>query len=354
MEKQSYEDLLRKIIREVFQSDDMIDYLCQNLSLLDKRQIVDIVRKAFIPMERKLGFFEELVVFEDKEELEVELIQAREDNDAFGEEWTKKYSYTYQAFALKEALKQLKMSNKEEGVLLLQEYVTSDGVEQIIGSVPFFTYENVGIYIKSCMEEASEKSNTCVNWYVIEMYKELEDGKLSLQYTYYVFDGRLIYFVDENSDVDSGIWNKDLNIPIPFSPGDIVVSDGKSTCEDVRAVILRIGDNVDCCSLVGLCKRKDGTVESVPVKHSNMFYEADSIIMVSPLYSMKRANQQIREEEPELLKISNFISGDEDRGYIVECNLWDSMPVTDVTDMFVERLEQEYQTWLEKYGKRIE
>lgn len=352
MKHRTFEELAKEIISEVFQSKDMRDYLCQNLDLLDKRNIVDIVRKSFVPLERKLEFFEELSVFEDKEEVEAELKDAQERNRTYDVELVKKYSYFYQAIGLKEALNQLKEDKEENGVLLLTEYMTSEGTDEILGNVPFLSYEKLDAYIKSSIsEQLDEESSESVFWHAIEKYREVEDGELELRYTYYVFDGKLIYYVDDNSEVDCSIWDKDLNIPVPFSPGDIVVCDGKPACEEICAFILRTGDNIDCCSLVGLCKRKDGTFESVPVKHSNMFYESDSIIMVPPLYSMKRVSQQVREEEPEMLKISNFVKGDEDRGFIVENNVLASIAATDVTDMFIEKLEQEYEIWYEKYRK---
>ena len=352
MKEKNFEDLLKKIIKEVFQSDDMIAYLCQNLDLLSKWQIVDIVRKSFVPLERKLKFFEELAVFEDKDEMEAEFRAAQENNSAFEEEWIKKYSYFYQGIALKEALKQLKEDKEKDGVLLLTEYMTSEGTDEVIRNVPFLSYEKLESYVKlSIAEQAEEELSECAFWYEIEKYKKTQDGELLLRYTYYVFDGKIIYYVDENSEIDCDIWDKDLNIPAPFSPGDIVVCDGKPTCEKIRAVILRAGDNIDCCSLVGLSKRKDETFESKPVKHTSMFYESNSMVMVPPLYSMKRASEQVREEEPEMVKFGEFIKGDEDRGFIVENNVLDSMEVADLTDTFIETLEQKYQIWYEKYRK---
>ena len=73
------------------------------------------------------------------------------------------------------------------------------------------------------------------------------------------------------------------------------------------------------------------------------------MVMVPPLYSMKRASERVREEEPEMVKFCEFIKGDEDRGFIVENNVLDSMEVADLTDTFIEKLEQKYQIWYEKY-----
>lgn len=348
MKETNFEDVLKKIIKEVFQSDDMMEYLCQNWDSLSKWQIIDIIRKAFIPLERKLEFFEELSLLEDKAELETELKEAEEGNHTFDVEWIKKYSYFYQAEALKEALKQLQMSDKEDGILLLNEYITSDGEDELFDNLPFYTYEKVESYIKSCMDQQKDEG---IFWYEIQKYKEVKSGELELRYSYFIFNGEIIYFDDENSDIDCELWDRDLNIPVPFSQGDIVICDGNPTCEEIRAVVLRTGDNIDCCSLVGLCKREDGIFESTPVKHSSMFYESRSMIMVPPLYSIKRVDQQIRDEEPEMVKIGEFIKGDEDRGFIVENNVIASIVPADVTDEFFEKMEKEYQIWYEKYRK---
>lgn len=91
-------------------------------------------------------------------------------------------------------------------------------------------------------------------YYVIEKYEEKKGGALERTYVYITFDGEIIYFEEEDSDLGSEVYccYADLNIPAPFRPGDIIVVDGRLTCEQKATVLLRGGDNWDCCSHVAM------------------------------------------------------------------------------------------------------
>lgn len=138
-------------------------------------------------------------------------------------------------------------------------------------------------------------------WYSVEKYEENEAGDLVQTYSFWVINGEIVYFDDENSDVDTGMrMHLDLNVPVPFKPGDLIGCDGGPTCDETMAVVLRVGDNFDCCSLVALCKRKGDVLEYTLVKHSSMFYEADMRLYVPPLYSARCVNLEIGEVDEAL------------------------------------------------------
>ena len=312
-----FEQLLKEIICEIFIYKDMQDYLCENINLLDEHHIVDMVRKSFIPLSRKLELFEALSVYEDIENLEKNLFKAKYEENEFEEKYIKEYSYNYQADFIREALSKLMIKDKSEGLLLLVEYQSEDGNEQIIDQLPFFSYEKLDTYIREYIkEEGIERLHNNKYFCKIEKYIETEEGDLEEEYFYYAFDGNIVYC--ESIDSNMGSCYEDLNIPVPFEPGDVIKCDGGPTCEDVVAVVLRTGDNSDCCSLVALCQRKDGTFDMEPVKHSFMFYEAESSIYVPPLYSIRCVNEDEKSENSVLKTISELINGDEEKGRIIE------------------------------------
>lgn len=337
-------ELIKQIIREIFLYKDMQDYLCENIALLDKIDIVNIIRRSFLPLSRKLEMFEALAVYEDKDALEAELAEARKSMHRFDAEWIQEHSYSYQALFLKEALSQLTTSAKSSGVLLMIEYQQVAGMEQRVGELPFYTYDKLIRFIKdSIAEETLEYMHARRRWYLIEKYIENTDGDLVETYSYYVFDGEVIYCDCEDSPM--GNHYGDLNVPVPFHPGDIIRCDGGPTCDEVTAVILRTGDNRDCCSLVALCKRENGMLEAEPVKHSCMFYTADTKIYIPPLYTARCINNELGNENIALKHISKFVNGDEDRGYIVERNVPITLQMEEVTDEWIRELEDEYQKW---------
>lgn len=132
-----FETAVKDVIREVFNSKDMQEYLCENVSALAKWQIVDIVRKAYIPLERKAEMFEMLASYEDAVALEKELQSACEGKHVFNAEYVMEHSYYYQAFAIRKALSEVKLQSKEDGVLLMIEQEQRSGEEQIVGICHF-------------------------------------------------------------------------------------------------------------------------------------------------------------------------------------------------------------------------
>ena len=127
-------------------------------------------------------------------------------------------------------------------------------------------------------------------WFSIDRYVETGTGELDC-ISYYVFNGEVMYFCDYSSTFDS-MRPGDLNVPVPFKPGDMIVCDGRPISEEIAMLIIRIGDNWDCCSLVGVCERDDGTFSTEPVKHSNMFYDSDAAVYIPPLYRARYASEE--------------------------------------------------------------
>ena len=181
-------------------------------------------------------------------------------------------------------------------------------------------------------------------WHIIEKYDEDANGELRLTYTYYLFDGEIIYYEDVNSDYGSDVFGGDLHLPVPFKQGDIITCDGGPTGNETMAVILRTGDNRDCCSLTGLMKRKDGLLEYGTIKHTTSFYDFESKVLVPPLFSASLVTEGNLKNEAELKRISDFVKGDEDRGYIIDMAV-NRLSEEEITDKWIREREKEYNEW---------
>lgn len=72
-----------------------------------------------------------------------------------------------------------------------------------------------------------------------------------------------------------------------------------------------------------------------------MFFDTETRVYVPPLYSARKVDN-LTDEYTALRKISDFINGDEDRGYIVERNVYE-IPMFEITDGWIAYLEQDYE-----------
>jgi hypothetical protein len=86
----------------------------------------------------------------------------------------------------------------------------------------------------------------------------------------------------------------------------------------IHAVILTVGDNVDCCCLQAACRSKDGIWVSGAVKHGSCFPDEFNLISsedaISPLYRIATFKEELSGDEKLLGLISQYINGDEDCG----------------------------------------
>lgn len=337
-----FEELVKNIIMETFTSRDMQKYLCENVSALTKDDIVEIVRKSFIPLERKLAMFRELSKYENADEVEEEIRLARTSKNKFEEIWIKEYSFYYQMLSMEQALAELAESKEKRSIFLLHEMQIFKGNEKEIDVLPFFSYEKCCSYIKKeCEQYAEEKQITL--WYILEKYKEDANGDLQLAYTYFLFDGQIVYYNinDKNNRCGSDVFGGDLLLPVPFKAGDMITCDGGHTGIEHQALILSTGDNKDCCSLVGFIKRKDDILDCAPIKHSTIFYNFRSAVYVPPLFSAKLMSDELLEEEVVLKEISAWIDGDENRGKVIADQVY-YVQQDEITKEWFDEMENAY------------
>lgn len=137
-------------------------------------------------------------------------------------------------------------------------------------------------------------------WFEVKVWDKSCSGKMQEMATYILVKGRPVYCdleevvcqqIEGISEADyyqfSMLSMTDLNIPIPFQPGDIVEVGSAPFTPRFRVLITDIGDNFDCCCIQGMCISEDGKCNIGAVKHGHVGkYRRDCYIMPSLLYEM--------------------------------------------------------------------
>lgn len=244
--------LIYDIIDEVMQSDDMKKYLHDNIILLKPRMINDMIVHAPISLSQKYEIMKLLT-------------------DTYDEECYNK-SFKFLSSALYE------LNNHKSGRVYEVYYCYSDEDNNVneSGSELFKSFDNAMRYIKNDIIYVD--NNT---WTILTMWDEI-DGELTETFSYCFIDNNFYFACDEYIEA----WmSGEVNLPIPFKPGDKIITNGYPFTKESEAIIIDIGDNYDCCSII--IELADG--ETGPLKHSFAF-RWDIVSSISPLYRIRKMN----------------------------------------------------------------
>lgn len=308
-------ELLKQIIAEIFPSEDMKTYLSENIDKLWRYQVLNMISGAMVPLKRKLVMFEALEIEEQKCGN-----YFAEKDDLFRD---KDLIQTFGQFAegIKRAVEELEISTKENGILLMQEKQLIDGEDCIIGDLPFFSYEKFLSYMKEYQQNREEGLE--YDWHKVEKYQEDEKGNLEETHEYIFVNGEL-FFYSNLTDDEFDCWPDDnLNLPVPFKAGDIILVEPMPFSVRKKGLILDIGDNSDCCCVQVMHKNERGWIDTAALKHSSMFYSNMSYPSVSALYTAHIYDGELEEDETFLAVGKEFISDSKMRG----SQLWDCLPI---------------------------
>lgn len=145
---------------------------------------------------------------------------------------------------------------------------------------------------------------------------------------FYILVGNEIYYFKRNGntrhDGFSGyVSSLDLDLPIPFKPGDIVTLDCTPFRPMKQAVLLEV-DNRDCCGVQMLYSRKSETNgekiwETGALKHGHGWDGFFPIL--SSLYRLSKFEGELTEEELLMKDVRQYVLKDEGNG----SKLWDFM-----------------------------
>lgn len=304
--------LLKHAIQEVIPSKDMRKYLCSHADELEQYQVAEMISGAPISLYKKLELFTELGRDEDLEE---DIKKAEDDRNR---KWIEKDSFFFRAKAVERAIAGLEISGNEAFTVFRYERV--DWAKRITDRKIFYSQEALKDYLKEEQERKVKEKSCC--WYIIG--KNIRNRNvLTCLFMYGVIGGEVCYFVDYESDYYYEFWgNPDLNLPVPFQAGDIILVDGSPACEKKPALVLGVGDNWDCCCVCVLFVQKDGMLKSAPLKHSGMFYEMDRKLQISTLYRVQLFHGTLEGDNAALEIAREFIGNSEHRGRCMERDIY--------------------------------
>jgi len=178
------------------------------------------------------------------------------------------------------------------------------------GNAPFLSLEKA---MKSIFESDGDYE---YQWFMLEKWT-VEENDLLHKYTYYVWNGNVVDFEHGDDFFFTGYrFNriKDLNLPVPFKPGDIVNIDCTPFAPQKHAIITEVGDNKDCSCFKALYKiANDRWGIGALKQYSTLF--AGWYPPMSPLYRMEKYEGELsRDEEKVFRKAKEYLKGSDSRG----------------------------------------
>lgn len=160
-------------------------------------------------------------------------------------------------------------------------------------------------------EECAEDS---VYWFLLEKWILNGEGQYFRPYTYTVANGKVLFYNKEN---EGYLFDQstNLNLPIPFHPGDLVRLDCAPFAFRANSVILEVGSNCDCCCVRAMFRQENGNWSAGALKHSHVFPNYYTPLL-SPLYRLSSIQREdLAEDEKILEEVSQFVAGSDKRGY---------------------------------------
>lgn len=134
-----------------------------------------------------------------------------------------------------------------------------------------FSSYNAALRFASKDYDSKKDETDFTHWYVIHLWRKENDESYKDVCDYYIIDNELCYAeFDFGSEFHESGVNGELNIPVHYKPGDILISDNYPFGPKEKFVMLEIGDNQDCCCLQALSRKQDGTWKVGAVKHGMM------------------------------------------------------------------------------------
>ena len=300
-------ELIKNVIEEYMESEDMKKYLIENIDILQKWQIIELIGGARADLSKKYKTLKVL---------------AENCPDEDKEDWY--YTYANAAKVAKEALDELTLKDGE--VFLMMEYGFDEDTmdEKLYGAEPAFSLRSVLNYGNEDYEEYEEayddvEQDDLTYWYRLEKYvPDGEDLKETICYT--IAPNGEIWFVRwygkqwREKEYDFFRNSRHLNLPIPFEVGDIITIDSRPFALPRHAVIIEKGDNWGCCVVQIAWIGDDGKVYSGALKHTRGFND-DNYIEVSSLYRAELFKDELPEKERFLGEIADYVRGDEEKGF---------------------------------------
>ena len=321
---QEYADVLETFLP----SKEMREYLSD--MELDTYQIIDMILGAPVPLQVKAEYCHRLSARDDL--FHHVLDRCGEPDNDFEAEWELEHeeilSFSKHAREIQTALDELTLKPGE--VLLLNEawYDEDDrDKNESRGSVPFLSLDTALRYIRDEMKEEDWDEETAC-WTKLEKWAPGENGELEFRYAYYLIRDEVVFFRKKVRQ-SMNAWmryqetycysdsSRDLNLPIPYRPGDIVEINCLPFAPVKHVLLLEVGNG--CCEVSCLYPAKGGTWETGALKHGDFMgaYEP----MLSPLYRIASYDKYLPPDERPLKFVQAYIGSDPEKG----AQLWDAI-----------------------------
>lgn len=277
---------IQDIINEIFESQDMIDYLCKNTEILSER-----AKKHMVAASPRISVYRKL-----------EILEWLSENEK-GKSATKDTSYESIINNTKITLAELQ-EVEERTIFLVNTMLCSNDKNdnyRIEDTKLFASYDKILQYFEE-LEYGYDKNARL--WCDIEKWILNEDRNFEKKCSYIMNRGEVIFCHNYGLHRDECTQNKDLNLLVPFKAGDIVEVKDIPFSRKRHTLILDIGDNRDCCSVWQLYADDDGVICSSAFKHGDIF---DNWYATSPLYSAKIFHGVLEGEEEVLHILQSFM-----------------------------------------------
>ncbi len=271
-------------------------------------KVANIIYYARAPLQRKRDAL-----------LKLENMDIPKDRNSVRDFWKNYRKSVEEAFSLMDS---------KDAVFVVYEYSLYehdiDSEEWMHG---IFSSYNAALRFVSKDYDSKKDEEDLMHWYVINLWMKEDDESYKDVCDYYIIDNKLCYAeFDFGSEFHESCVNGELNIPVHYKPGDILMADNYPFGPNEKFVMLEIGDNQDCCCLQALSRKQDGTWSVGAVKHGMM---GDTIYpRISALYTADTYIPNLSDPEDAILaKVSELVAGDEKKG----SELWDRFNASDIS-----------------------
>ena len=213
-------------------------------------------------------------------------------------------------------------------------YLEADGIFSIeIGEynqgsiLGRYSFDQICADFGDVMEYIRENLEDCkigpedLYWYSIDKWIKNDKGKYEPVCSYIIVRDEIIYVSIYKREPELEVYyneydSENLNVPVPFKPGDILEFDGFPFGPKSHVLITEIGDNWDCCSVQGFALNDGGEWDIGAVKHGMV--GLDYSPKISYLYSAKPYDGPLEPEEQLMLRMRAYIDGDEKKAKLFD------------------------------------
>ena len=228
----------------------MRTYLTGNISNLSDKQLTDIIcgsRKTITQKYKDLKWLAETT------------------NDEYANEAFKD---------AQDALSGLELKQKEVFVVIEKDFDTDINQEEICGSEPAFSIEQVnGLIDEDLTFWSNEENEEPEYWYEIMKYDASDRERVKWILSYHMMPNTEIWFYKNSiqGHKNDYLYNQGLNLylPIPFEVGDILTIDCRPFRPMKHAVLLEKGN--DCCTVTCAWVSGRGTIRAGSLMHTSLW-----------------------------------------------------------------------------------